>query len=362
MRHSSQEKKNAARNPVLRTRVHAYLIAMTRSMNRLVEESPDGILVLGPDGAIQFANAAANALFDGRPLAGDPFGFPIAGAAPQDLAITRKDGSLATLEMRASEMVWRGDRATMITLRDVAERQRAEERERLAREVLACLNHPEITTDTIRDILQIVNKGAVCEAMGIRLREGDDFPYYEADGFSENFVHAERYLCERDAAGNVVRDGTGNPALECMCGNIIRGRTDPALPFFTVGGSFWTNCTTQLLATTTEKERQSRTRNRCNGEGYESVALIPLRSGGQIIGLLQLNDPRPNRFTPETIRFLEGLGATIGIALARKRAEETLRESEARYRCITEGLTDYQYTVRVENGRAVEYESEVSFS
>jgi len=38
----------------------------------------------------------------------------------------------------------------------------------------------------------------------------------------------------------------------------------------------------------------------------------------------------------------------------RKRAEEALLQSEARYRRITEGLTDYQYTVRIENGRAVE--------
>jgi PAS domain S-box-containing protein len=309
-------------------------------MNHLVEESPDGILVLAPDGAIQFINAAANALFDGRLLAGDPFGFPVADAAPQDLTITRKDGALATVEMRVGEMEWRGDRATMITLRDVTERQRAEERERLASEVLTRLNHPESATDTIRDILQIVNKREGFEAVGIRLREGDDFPYYATDGFSDDFVRAERYLCERDAAGNVVRDGTGNPVLECMCGNIIRGRTDPALPFFTEGGSFWTNCTTQLLATTTEKERQSRIRNRCNGEGYESVALIPLRSGDKIIGLLQLNDHRPNRFTPETIRFLEGLGATIGIALSRKGAEEALRDSEARYRILFEESTE----------------------
>jgi len=39
---------------------------------------------------------------------------------------------------------------------------------------------------------------------------------------------------------------------------------------------------------------------------------------------------------------------------ARKAAEEALRESEARYKRITEGITDYQYTVRIENGRAVE--------
>ncbi|MDD2915124.1 MAG: diguanylate cyclase [Gallionella sp.] len=32
---------------------------------------------------------------------------------------------------------------------------------------------------------------------------------------------------------------------------------------------------------------------------------------------------------------------------------DALRESEARYKRITEGLTDYQYTVRIENGRAV---------
>jgi PAS domain S-box-containing protein/putative nucleotidyltransferase with HDIG domain len=41
-------------------------------------------------------------------------------------------------------------------------------------------------------------------------------------------------------------------------------------------------------------------------------------------------------------------------ARARKAAEMALQESEARYRRITEGLTDYQYTVRIENGHAAE--------
>ena len=37
-----------------------------------------------------------------------------------------------------------------------------------------------------------------------------------------------------------------------------------------------------------------------------------------------------------------------------KRAEERLRESEDRYRRITEGLTDYLYSVRIEKGKAVQ--------
>jgi hypothetical protein len=34
--------------------------------------------------------------------------------------------------------------------------------------------------------------------------------------------------------------------------------------------------------------------------------------------------------------------------------EKNLRESEERYRRITEGLTDYLYTVRVQDGQVVE--------
>jgi PAS domain S-box-containing protein len=66
------------------------------------------------------------------------------------------------------------------------------------------------------------------------------------------------------------------------------------------------------------------------------VGLIPLRSGDEIIGLLQLNDRRHNQFTPEMIRFFEGLGASIGIALSRKQADEALRESEEKFRTIFE--------------------------
>jgi PAS domain S-box-containing protein/putative nucleotidyltransferase with HDIG domain len=46
------------------------------------------------------------------------------------------------------------------------------------------------------------------------------------------------------------------------------------------------------------------------------------------------------------------LAAEQGVR-ARKMAEKALRESEARYRRITEGLTDYQYTVHIEDGHAV---------
>ncbi len=179
-----------------------------------------------------------------------------------------------------------------------------------------------------------------CEAVGVRLHEGGDYPYYEAKGFPKEFVLMENSLCARDKAGRLISDETGNPVIECMCGNVIRGRFDPSKPFFTANGSFWTNNTTELLRSTTEADRQSRTRNRCNGEGYESVALVPLRLGEQRLGLLQLNDRRKGVFSAETIASWERLADYLAVALAKFRTEEALQSSEHRYRSLFDNMLE----------------------
>jgi PAS domain-containing protein len=167
------------------------------------------------------------------------------------------------------------------------------------------------------------------DAVGIRLQEGDDYPYFVFEGFHDKHILLENELCAIDLEGQTMRDDVGNPVLDCMCGNILRGRFDPSQPFFTEGGSFWTNSTTELLASTTVEDRLTTTRNTCQGEGYESVALIPIRDDGETIGLLQLNDHRPGCFNGETIGFLEGLGKVIGGSLGRdRRGRETLEELE----------------------------------
>ncbi|MDI6784532.1 MAG: hypothetical protein QME64_10615 [bacterium] len=186
----------------------------------------------------------------------------------------------------------------------------------------------------LADVLKYVQSALHYDAVGIRLRDGEDYPYYMQHGFSADFLEAERYLCARDTPGELLRNASGKPILECMSGNIISGRTDPAKPYFTPGGSFWTNSTTDLLASTTEADRQALNRNKCNSSGYESVALIPIRVKDEIIGLLQLNDRKRNRFSLELIHFFEGMTPTIGIMISRREAEEKLQQSYAKSRRI----------------------------
>jgi len=140
----------------------------------------------------------------------------------------------------------------------------------------------------------------------------------------------ENSLCTRDNDGNRVQcPGTSDFLLDCMCGNIIRGRFDPALPFFTTNGSFWCNHTTALLAGTTPEHRQADTRNYCNSRGYESVALIPVKARDNRTGLIQLNDHRADMFTLDLIEYMEMIGEQIGLALNSSMTYEKLKQALA---------------------------------
>ncbi|MFA7381825.1 MAG: PAS domain-containing protein [Desulfurivibrionaceae bacterium] len=221
----------------------------------------------------------------------------------------------------------------------------------LSTEFLQLVNRSTSKPELLKAVLAFFQQQSGCEAVGLRLHLGEDYPYYETCGFPEEFVRLENSLCERDATGTISRDAVGNPLLACMCGNVIRGHFDPAKPFFTAKGSFWTNNTTQLLATTTDADRQARTRNRCNGEGYQSVALLPLRFGEQRIGLLQLNDRLPDRFTPERLALFERLTDYLAVALEKFSSEESLQKSEERLRLAVGATHAMVYDLDIRTGQ-----------
>ena len=164
----------------------------------------------------------------------------------------------------------------------------------------------------LAEILGNIHTLSNCQSVGIRLHKNGDYPYYVHKGFPDFFILKENSLCTQDNEGNPILNKENNSLLECMCGNVLKGRVESKRPYFTKNGSFWTNSTTQLLETTTHKEIMGRTRNMCHHSGYESVALIPMRAGNRTLGLIQLNDPRENMFTPKAIEKYEAIANHAG--------------------------------------------------
>ncbi|MHB8957586.1 MAG: PAS domain-containing protein [Pirellulaceae bacterium] len=195
-----------------------------------------------------------------------------------------------------------------------------------------------------------------CEAVGIRLRDGEDFPYFDTRGFSAEFNQTESRLYACDLTGYPMRDLDGTAVLECTCSNVLCGRFNPALSCFTSNGSFWSNSISERRMRGADVDHQTRTCNRCNNAGYESVALIPLRSAeAGTLGLLQLNDSRQGRFSVEKIARLEEVATLLAEAMGgRKTAEELhkydqeLRESEQRFRDLAELLPQTIYEMNLE--------------
>ena len=206
--------------------------------------------------------------------------------------------------------------------KELAERRKAEKDKALTIRILERLNSHQDTNDIIFDILKDLKDVTGYEAIGIRLEEGNNFPYFVYNGFSEEFVRLESCLCSHNIEDNSIRDNI----FICLCGNIIQGNLDLDLPFMTPNGTFWTNSLNDLLKSGVSFPFALK--DTCSRFGYNSIALIPLKSGEKIIGLLQINDSRPDIFTEEKIRFFEDIANSIGVSVARKQIEEALRKSE----------------------------------
>jgi PAS domain S-box-containing protein len=180
----------------------------------------------------------------------------------------------------------------------------------------------------IGKILELMRNSVGIEAVGVRIREGDDYPFLVANGYPDGFIKAENYLCKGSGSGQIIRDSEGNPVLECMCGAIIRGQTQPSRPFFTPAGSFWTACLSKLLESEYGGELKTLFRSPYISSGYESVAIVPLRGDHEVLGVLQLSDSRDNIFGAEAVHFFEMIAAILVTFLVRvQQAEQGLSQA-----------------------------------
>ena len=220
-------------------------------------------------------------------------------------------------------------RSLVRAIRYAIDRKRMQQERETTMAFLHLVNESTGTRDLIRAATTFLQKQSGCQAVGVRLKEGNDYPYFEARGFPQEFLLKENTLCGQDSTGAVLRDRSGDPMSDCLCDHVICGRFNPSQPFFTAQGSFWTNSTTEL-----PRHQQSRS----VGKHAQPVQRRGIPVGGpdpsvhrrRRLGLLQLNDQRQGMFLPEAIALWERLAGYLAGALAKYRAQEALEEADRR--------------------------------
>ena len=226
------------------------------------------------------------------------------------------------------------------------------------------------TSVLMRDAVSCIAETIGFEAVGLRLREGDDYPYYQTRGLTKEFIRLENSLCPDPEHVSPKRNQGGEPILECVCGAVLQNRVNRAESFVTEYGSVWTNSNTELLAD--RPELRAAIRGNCVRAGYESSALIPLRFGTTTYGLLQLEDKRPGLFTKDTLPSLELVALHLSLALSQRQSLEELRDAhknlellvtqrthvladrEERYRALFQGSQAVMLLVDPSTGEVVD--------
>ncbi len=178
----------------------------------------------------------------------------------------------------------------------------------------------------LRQVVAEIKDCTGCASVGIRILDQEgNMPYLAYEDFGLKFYEVESPL-------SVRRD-------RCMCSNVMTGVTDPTLPFYTKGGSFHTNETSRVLSTVKETEKGQMC-DLCSQYGYESVALIPIRAGDRILGLVHVADPGEKMIRPGMVQVLERTSIQLGLAIQRTLAEEAVKNACLGWRVTLDAIED----------------------
>jgi PAS domain S-box-containing protein len=108
-----------------------------QQLRAIIAQLADGVIVVGEDGVICFANPAAQQLFrrDAADLVGMHFGHTVLVGGIAEIEVVRpgtgtEAASVVTAELRAVATTWDDGPASLVSLRDITDRRAAEERER----------------------------------------------------------------------------------------------------------------------------------------------------------------------------------------------------------------------------------------
>ncbi len=229
-----------------------------------------------------------------------------------------------------------------VLVSDVSERKKMEQRRSLFNKVLALLNRDDNIKGIIYELAVLFKEFSDADAVGIRVREGDDFPYYITRGIED---HGD--LCVPMHEGKMYYTANGQIEFECLCCSVISSDIKKDMRCFTEKGSFWIN----NVSKHEDVAGLCRAKHyKCLLAGYESLALIPLRKDNKTVGLIQLSYKDPDKLSLDMIEFLEEIGQSIGIALDRINnnimLDESRKKAEAASQAKSEFLSTMSHEIR----------------
>ena len=94
--------------------------------HQMVDEIPDGVLVVDRGGVVRYMNPAAEALFETKSnrLVGRPYGRPLRAGTMTEIQLPRSGGRTTNVRMRVVKTAWDGQPSYLVHLHDITDQAR----------------------------------------------------------------------------------------------------------------------------------------------------------------------------------------------------------------------------------------------
>jgi two-component system NtrC family sensor kinase len=204
----------------------------------------------------------------------------------------------------------------------------------LSDQVLNLANQDIPRFEFIHELLKMLKSFSGCSAVGLRIRESDKYFLCEITGDSEQDLSITINQCVQTEDKKFVPYSDDSTPLELACRNVFLRRYHPSLKCFTAKGSFWTGEEDNLLGFCPESKKKKNRQNLNILQRYESVALVPIYTGRDRLGILQLKSKEKNSFDEQLIELYEEFAQILGIALSNQLAQAALRERVKELNCL----------------------------
>lgn len=192
------------------------------------------------------------------------------------------------------------------------------DRETRAKMILSELNDYVNFKESIAAVIKYLKEITGCEAIGIRLFNGKDYPIFAYEGLPVSYGCQDSRSCFSNPGINHFKLPYDEVwSTMCLCKDVIQGKGDGNLPFFTSQGSFFTN---DFLGIVIKKDMD------CAKYDFNSMALIRIIFKNNCIGLIQLFS-NTTKFNLDVILFLEMIGNYIGVAVYNSMVYSKMKEA-----------------------------------
>ncbi len=144
-----------------------------------------------------------------------------------------------------------------------------------------------------------------------------------------------------------------------MCARVLNNDVDPRLAWFTPFGSYFLD-RSRHDGGSADPDPEICEQHQCARKGYRSLALVPIKVGEQVLGLILIADAAEGMLNRVMVERMETAAMHVGSAIRRLRAEEGLesayRELESRVSERTQALSDMNRELQseIEERRLVE--------